>query len=227
MKKIISFMVVVLLFVTAIACTDQMQLSFNNNLSEVRRNLFAGSNEHVYVTFMTGLREENYVLDGCSTNKVEFGVVAFSIINKENLYLNNAKYKLTVNDKVYEGDLSRNPYDFTYVADIQKVVEDDAVINVGIISDKIECKLSLDNVSNEWAVSHTDARDLGYKAMKKQIKKLSKTKLLDGEVYVKILYDTNQPSNEYFWYVGVVFKDGKNISVILDIRTGKVLSRKE
>ncbi len=227
MKKFISFIIVILIFITATACTDQMQLSFNNNLSEIRRNLFAGSNEHVYVTFMTGLREENYVLDGTSTKKIEFGVVAFSILKSENLYLNNVKYKLIINDVPYEGELARNPYDFTYVADIQKVVEDDAVISAEIISDKIDCKLDLTNISNDWGISYNNAINLGYKAMKSQIKNVSKTKLLDGEVYIKILYDTSKPSSEYFWYVGVVFKDGKNMSVILDINTGKVLSRKD
>lgn len=224
MKKVFSITVAVLILMVVSACSDHMFISFQNNLSEVRRNLFESSDEEVYVTFMTGLREEDYVLDGVSTNKMEFGVVAFSMLKNENLYLTQPKYRLTVNDKVYEGELARNPYDFTYVADIQRVVENSAVISAQIISDKVNTTLNLNNVSNEWKVSYNEVQELGYKAMKSTIKKHSKTKLLDGEVYIKILYETSKPTAEYFWYVGVVFKDGKNISVILDINTGKVLS---
>lgn len=45
---------------------------------------------------------------------------------------------------------------------------------------------------------------------------------LNGEVYVKILYDTSM--DEYFWHINFVTPNGVNIASVINIHNGEVLT---
>lgn len=227
MKKVIYVaFIFVLIAILSIACSDKLWLSFQNSISEERQNLFVGENDLVYSTFMSGLREEDYVLDGLSGNLVEFGVISFYVKNFNDMYLQNPSYALDIDGEIFEGELLRNPYDFTFVADIKKLITNDAKITVTLTSSKINTAFELVCVSKDWVINCEDAKELGYKALKSTLKVNSTSNQLSGEVYVKILYDTSKLNNEFFWCVTVIFENGKESSVVLDNATGKVLSGK-
>ena len=66
---------------------------------------------------------------------------------------------------------------------------------------------------------------LGYNQLKSKVKQNYSLNSLHGEVYVKMLYDINNPKDSYQWYVSLITKNDEMFAVVIDNQTGKVLSK--
>ncbi len=206
-------------------CTNKYVNLTKENLAEVRHNLYAGETDNLSVTFMSGYREKDYVINGYNTQLIEFGVVTINLKNDNISKSDTANYVLLVNTNRYEGECEINPFDGSYVADIKQLVSQDADISLKFTIGSFTEEIALNNVSSAWKIDYNEALNIACKQLKPQLKKMINGTFM-GETYIKIIYDNKIQSGEYFWFVNFVGRTGTTHSVIIHPNTGEVLAKK-
>lgn len=227
MKK--GFVLFSLLFVVVFTfgCDNNLNEIVSNAISEVRYNLFETKNEQLSVSFTSGFREDPYVVDGISNAKKEFGVITVRFLTDISDYSGLPSFIITINNIDFDGDFELNPFDQTYVQDIETFVLNDATISIKILWNNFKFEDNLTNVSKNFAINHKDALKIMVKEFKPQLKKLVKNHTLLGEVYIKIITDPSLLIDKKYWYVCVIGREGENLSVIIDPTTKQILAKNE
>lgn len=225
MKKNGFIMTIILSLTLLSGCESPTYTKAKNNIAEIRNNIYAGENESIKATFMTGEREKEYVINGKATQLIEFGVITFYLTGNNVTFAKTGNYKMIIEGKTFEGELQLNPFDNTYVADLGKNFEtkEDIVVQINIGSFENEIKLSLQN--GEWLLNSIDALELACKVLKTQLKDYN-NETWTAEVYIKIIHDEEVSSDKYFWYVSFVGQNGINHSVIIEPNTKEILAKK-
>ena len=198
----------------------------NEKLSEVRFNLFSASSDEINIKFTSGFREDPYILNGKSENKKEFGVITVKFL--KNLPNTNASpnFVITIEDMDFDGVFELNPFDQTYVQDIETFVLDDSNVTIKIMFGELNFETSLKNVSKEFSINHKDALNIFIKEFEKDINLLLKNGK-DFEVYVKIISDPNFSLDKNYFYVCLISNSGISFSLIIDPLNGQILAKNE
>ena len=198
----------------------------NEKLSEVRFNLFSASSDEINIKFTSGFREDPYILNGKSENKKEFGVITVKFL--KNLPNTNASpnFVITIEDMDFDGVFELNPFDQTYVQDIETFVLDDSNVTIKIMFGELNFETSLKNVSKEFSINHKDALNIFIKEFEKDINLLLKNGK-DFEVYVKIISDPNFSLDKNYFYVCLISNSGISFSLIIDPLSGQILAKNE
>jgi len=224
MRKCIVCVMIIISCFCLYGCDKTYNLT-KNNLAEIRYNIFTGSSENISVTFMSGQREKDYVINGYNSDLIDFGVVTITLNNPE-LDSSNATFALTINTLRYEDALEKNPFDGTLVADIGVVVDNEVnTITIKVIIDKLVEEITLTNLTSDWKVNSLDALRIACKSLSEELKPLISNEFL-GEVYIKIIEDTIANNGNYFWYVNFISRNGIQHSVIIDPITSDILASK-
>lgn len=192
------------------------------NLSEVRYNVFDGENESVTANFMSGKRESEFLLNGESTPLINFGLITFEF--KQSVELVAATYSIVAGEKTFEGALEINPYKESLVADIKEIIDQVSQLEVSLKMADVTHELTLSLVNENWKVDHEEALKIACKKLETQLKDFVVEGKFAAEAYVKIVTGQGAEAGEYFWYVNVLSKEGKNIAVIIDPMTKQVLA---
>lgn len=205
------------------SCGSSYENMLRKNTSEVRRYYLDGSNENINCTLIMGERESNYMVNGYSTDCVQFGVLTFDIKDTQ-LNKSTAKYKLTVGTDIFSGDLQENPFDHTLVADIKKIVDANKKIVATIMADGFESKIELNYINKGWKTDSDTIYSLLVKKYKKELKTFVNKKDFEGEVYIKIINDADINVNDYMWFVNIIGRHGNRMSIIVSPKTNEVLA---
>ena len=223
-KMLIMFLLIcpILIF----GCSNNVDLIVQESLSEVRYNLFVAGNEEVNVKFTSGFREAPYVLNGKSENKKEFGVITVKFLKNFSNKNANPNFVITISDMDFDGELELNPFDQTYVQDIETFVLDDSSVSIKISFGDFTFEGNLKNVSNDFAINHKEALNIFVKEFKKDIQTLNRNGK-DFEVYVKIINDPSLEIDKNYFYVCLLSSTGESFSVIIDPNSGNILAKNE
>jgi len=215
-----------LLFFSLIMCSScNSKISIiDKNLAEIREFLYEGQVEGMTVSLMCGKREKDYILDGYATALIEFGVLTFDIENIEEYDTAGSKYVLYVGNTKYEGDLQKNPFDGTLVADIKKNICVSSGVSVKIILNDYEKEIKLKRMDSEWNINAEDVKKIIYSNFKEEISLLRDKKEFRGEIYIKILNDADIYASDYYWYVSIISRTGGRLNAIISNKTGEILS---
>lgn len=194
-----------------------------SNIAEIREIIYEGKNEDLNVSLICGEREEDYKLNGYATPLIEFGVITFEIKN-DNLGTENAKFILYVGTEKYNGDLQKNPFDGTLVADVKKKILLESGVSVKILLDDYEKEIKLTRLDINWNISANDVKEIISKEFKKEIDSIVIDKEFNGEIYIKILNDADIYVGDYYWYVSIISRSGGKLNAIISRETGEILS---
>lgn len=226
MKKFLCAISLGLVAIMLVGCGKEEKAvdSINNHIIERRNNLFVGSDDDFYATFVSGEREDPYALDGVVGELVPFGIVTLSRNDNKELKSDEYNFVLTIGEEQKTGKLEKSPYDNTYSADIGTSVSDDAEIKLEVSVDGQKFEQVLFNESKNFKTGQEEAIQIAGRELANEINAL----LEDGgvEAMIKILKDYSGETNRYFWYVGVVSNNGDAYGVLIDTMTGQVVSKK-
>lgn len=227
-KKFLWFVVGVIIFCIAVGLvyslffmTEAKDLA-KKSLSEVRQNFFIANDNLSNLSLSSGYREDPYAIDGQHKDVVPFGVVVFrtSLSN-----VSEPSFVLNIGDEVFEGVMERNPYDNTFVTDIENLVPDDSVVKMSIFIEDDTYNFDFKNISKEWNIDYSQAFEIGLDTLTDYIQSLKKGNVFNGECYVKVVSDPNNLLNIYYWYVAIVDNQGNSHAVVIDVTSGDVLSQ--
>ncbi len=225
MKKFICLILVLLTAVFVMnACSSKTLKLVQENIAEVRYNIYAGKAENVSATFMSGKREKDYVLNGYATSLIDFGVLTFDV-NNDNLTSNNyASFVLVTDTNIFEGALEQNPFDGTYVADIKTIIDTNSTLTATIFVGSYSQNITLHNQSKLWQVDYSKALNIAVKQNNKQLKQFVADNTFTAETYIKILHDANIQDSSYYWYVSFLGRNGTKIAVLINPYNGKIMA---
>ncbi|MGN1208108.1 MAG: hypothetical protein ACI4TI_01425, partial [Christensenellales bacterium] len=191
-----------------------------------RFNLFEASNEEVNVRFTSGFREDPYVLNGKSENKKEFGIITVKFLKNLPNKNTSPNFVITISDMDFDGEFELNPFDQTYVQDIETFVLDTSTVSIKIMFGEFVFESALKNISKDFSINHKDALQIFTKEFQKNIHNLLKNGQ-DFEVYVKIINDPNLEINKNYFYVSLISTQGESFSLIIDPNSGTILAKNE
>ncbi|MBQ3213583.1 MAG: hypothetical protein IJB10_01030 [Clostridia bacterium] len=218
-KLILSFVLLMLAIFALSGCSKVKPQEISRSvLSEYRKNLFAAKTNFCSITFTSGQREENYIMDGTNTKLVDFGVLTV----KFNNYISSSlpKFELKINKDLYAGEFEHNPYDNSFVYDIQKQVNNTDIISVYLVD--FDQEILLQCFSNGWKINYKDAHNIFTQKYKTEIVSNTVNNLLNGEIYIKIVSEDKEFKN-FYWYVLLVCQNGDMYASLIDVNTGEIL----
>ena len=221
MKKLKIFAIIFAVAILFSACNFDMQSEALDNISDIRYNIFEAKTENLTATIMCGMRENPYEYDGISNPKCEFGII--TITYKVRPETETIPYTLRVGSAIFEGDLEENPYDHTYMVDIEKLIDNNAEVFLAI--DGLESELQFTCISADWAVQYGDALTIALENVSEQLPQFFSNKKFKAECYLKIIFDKKSTTAPYFWYFGIIGESTAAIALIIDTETGEILTK--
>lgn len=224
MKRIFFVAILVGCFVLC-GCQDKRYLQFEQNISEIRNQLFSYSDEEMCVKFISGQREKNYVVDGKHTDLIDFGILSFDFKLQSFSVQTKAKYILILGTRRMDGDLIYNPFDETFVVDIKEQVSPDTKMIAKIVIDDFQKEVTLECVTKDWQISALDALKNVVKEKKKDFDALLTNGEVAAEVYIKMTQDVESSEGRYYWYVSIVPVNGDRLAYLVDYLTGEIVAR--
>jgi|LGVF01.1.fsa_nt_gb hypothetical protein len=195
-------------------------------LSEIRYNLFANKTDVYGASLMTGERETPYILDGEAETLEEFGILTVHFRVPTSNLLGVPTYAIVINGDEYEGELTKNSFNFTYNANIEKKLPDNSEVNLTIKWDELEETIQLIPLSINWETDWHQALEMALDGLGDDvIDTLITNGRLSSEIHVQIIGDPHCATGQYYWYVSIYNESGSVATVIIDPITKEILSK--
>lgn len=207
------------IFFLLFSCNNSLEEKINFCVSEYRENYFFAKTETFTVSFTDGKREKDYVYNGEKTDLVDYGIIMVKSDQVNGQVLN---FELKVNDKTFVGEMERNPFDKSFVFDIETKVS--SLDNLELYLVDFDEKINLVCLSKEWKINCGQALTKFVNENKNQLEKYVTNESFQGEIYIKLVADKNDDNNIYF-YVLAVCKDGQVFGSLIDVKTGNVVQK--
>ncbi len=222
MKKFFCVLILCVCLFGFAGCESAYSRAFDKSISEYQNNLFVAEDSEFKITFATGKRENPFNVDGNATELVSYGVLTCFRVGGS-LNKHEASFNLIINGNEYVGKFEVNPFDQSFVYDIEEECEDSAIISVSVFADSKQFDYVLAN-----ALSDSDARaeeiiEVAKSELKPQLSTLNKVKGVKAEIYIRLIASSGRP----LWYVSAVFDDGRVVAVVISPSTKEVLAKKD
>lgn len=221
MKKLIFCSIVIIAFISIIIL-EALSISSSkkyNLTSQIQYNYFLLKNDNYIAELSCGLREDNFDYDGISNNKLEYGILKVEIYGFTG-YASNIDVVLNISDKNYPYILEKNPFDNSYMCDLEFIIQNNNKIKLKINAidnnfNEFEC------VSNLWKMNYKSAQQKGYDVYNSFIKENNKNNK-SCECYLTVIYNGYQNTN-YYWVFKVQTTDLKSKMIVIDTNTCEIV----
>lgn len=211
-------LLVVMGFVFAGCAKDDASL-MKNNMAELTKSYFYGESETVYASLSVGQREENYVLDGCCSDVVDFALLVVSFENE--VTTNTVEANVKTDDKIVAVQLEKNETNGKYMFDLEKSVSADAKIELQVQGQVV----FLQAISNEFVIDCYDAVEIACREFDEKIKPLKKRNNLFAEGYLRIMDKKANDFDGVFWCFTLLSQQNESWSVIISTEDGSILAK--
>ena len=202
-------------------CDIGLKNKVYNNIAEIVDFVVVGGGDNLSISLMCGRREMEYKSDGVATELIPYGVLTLYVDDKD---ITQVEYVLFVGTIKYQGNMQKNPYDSSWVADIKTSVDKSENIRVDIIIDNTKSSYKLKCVSDEWAVFSKDLIGLLIDDYSDVLKGFVIDGAFEGEVYIKLINEYELHSEHYYYYVSVVARKGGSFNILVSPITKEVLA---
>ena len=199
------------------ALTACGKYNYTKHLSESKSDIFCAETEEFSITLSCVTREYPYLDDGITGARTKLCEIVLT--SDEPM---ERDYTVAVlDDKEWGGEMSfRNLRgDWYYSQGVESFPEGSVALRV-CWADEVR-ELTVTSVRSEKTLSPDDALSIAVETEKDTIDRLTQNGEFQGEFYVRLLRrDRN------YYYVGIIDRGGKTLSLLLDAETGEVLARR-
>lgn len=220
MKKII--VIIMSAFLACLLCACSSNSSLYGNLSELRDNIYSGSNENYAVNCYTGFREKEFAADGVASSSVKtFNVKVIPAFE----YSDAQEFNVTVTiDGVnYGGKLTKHYEKGYLVCSLNIEKNPPKNFDVTVYCDADASTVKVESIVTSEFIDVNEALNVAEKELAETIKNNSEGGAFKGEIHARLL-DFN---GEYYWYVGLITDSVKNQAVLIDAKDGTVAAKKQ
>lgn len=191
------------------------------NISEKDELLYCQEDDNFFVTLCIGKRENPYVVDGQSSDLIDFAVLT-AIKKNVNISANDANYKITVDGREMTGKFEVNPFDGSFVVDLLNVGDNPALINVEIKLGGKSYSYELTSALDEQAITADEALSLAWGELKKCENDITQNGSLRFEIYVRLMKNSGQIP---LYYVSAINQQDQVFALIIDPNTKQVIAK--
>lgn len=214
MKKI-GYLALILPFLLISGCKEVDRLEILKQNASERALVYFSSSEGLNVSITSGLREEPYIYDGKSCDKLDFSLIIANLGSFEDELV-----KLVIDGKESEIVMEYNYLTCVHMADLGYLLTGNEQIELiyGEKSAKIE------NKSQNFGVSPDEAFEIGYDYCQDYIATLFDGKNFNGEVYLKVLDSLSGGFSEVYYLFSVLGEGDKAKNILISVDEPKVLA---
>ena len=187
------------------------------NTSDFCHCFFYGESEFAQIEFSCGQRECEFEYDGKSTKKIDYGVVKVMFFEDKTQEVFPAQ--IIISDQVFDVQLEKNPFDASFMFDIEKQVETNQNIIIKIEGYE-QCELEC--VSNLWKIGATKAVELSGVCLKDFLNN-TKQQGESFECYLNVVHNVQNGERLYFYTFMVKTTNFKSASVVISPINGEIL----
>lgn len=215
MKKAFSSIILLSALLPALAACGGEDYSLR--VSELKSDIFLAETEEFSITLSCVSREHPYLSDGVVAERsdyIEISLVSEIGAQDFSVY---AEYGTKVG-----GDASfrnvRGDYFFSQGVDVFP----QSSVNITVTWGEETRELTATSVKNAKTITADEALSYAVKAEKETIDRMTGNAGFTGEFRVRLLR-----RDKNYYYVGIVSKEGSELSLLLDAESGEVLARRE
>lgn len=220
MKKILSIVIAIILVLGMSACELIDESDSMKDVSDLQEYLLVGNSDNYYVEVYGGKREFPLLIDG-AVGKVK-PYLKIKVLAKGGDTTGDYKYHIGVNEKAFDGTLSREVASGCYSVSIDaKDIADEYALTIEHNNKKEIITVKSCKASN--MITFAEARKIAETELHDEILKLAEN---DNkyEMYIKFI-EGAVGTKEFFWYVAYI-DDGKVIACLIDPVSKKVVAKK-
>lgn len=202
-------------------CGNNILKLVKDNMSEITEVYYYAEKQNFSVSISYGKRENEYITDGKSEDKVDFCLLSLNLKETSKDEIKTAK--IIIDDNETSLELLRNPKNGAYMVDIEKKLSGSEKIDF-IFENK---STTLQALSNDFKINHNKALEIAVGELEKEINKEKSYNNLNGECYLRVLNkDVNNLTLPY-WCFTVFNTKGEDFSVIISTEDGSILAKTE
>ncbi len=201
-------------------CSKNVEIE--GHLSDIRKCLYVAESDEYFVTAVSGQRENPYAYDGVSNSNVDFCIVSI-YPQKQTLDQQTLEVEFCVGDVSHEVTLEKSPYENAYMADLGAEIASAQIVK--LTCDELELSCDLECVSQNWEIDYNAALNIAKTEFEDQLNEHSASGTLEGECYLKIIFDKSRDIKTYFWYFTFVDSNKQSFSCVIDVMSGKILAK--
>lgn len=220
-KKIFLVGLLAVVAVSLFGCGKSLEARVEENLSERTCVYYFAEGEGCYATLSSGEREEEYLLNGKSENKVDFALL--SIKPSTNTAAKLIKANVSINDHSQVYELELNDLNGAYMVDLEQRLSGDESIVVEYAGEALE----LQNLSKDFVIDDAKAIEIACNELAEKIDAIRKGNNLNAECYLRVLDKKANNFDDMFWCFTVVGTDKQTFSVIISTVDGSILAKSE
>lgn len=214
-KAYSSFLLLVAVLPALTACGSY---DYSAHISEARSDLFCAETEEFSVTLSCVSREYPYVSDGVTCPQST--VMEVSLVPAKAEICDYEVYVL--GDTEWGGETSFRSYAGDYFFSSSVKVFPETSVTLRIQWENETREITATSVKNDKTLSVNEIVEYAVEAEKETVERLTQNGNFLGEFYVRLLR-----RNTNYYYVGIIDRNGKTISLLLDSETGELLARRE
>ncbi|MDE6583659.1 MAG: hypothetical protein K2K31_03330 [Clostridia bacterium] len=218
-KKIFIFMLLFAVTFSFWGCGTSTLKLVKANMSEWTKVYFCGETEDFYCTLNSGVREEDYELNGKSGEVVDFALLVVKFTAQPNSSL--VRLLLEIDGEGQLIDMELNTLNNTYMFDLERQLSGTEQISVTLNDQTVD----LVAISNDFAVSSDKALEIASAEFEKKILLKKSAGNLNSEFYLRVLDKKANNFDEIFWCFTVYNIDNENYSIIISAETGAILAK--
>jgi len=214
-RRVFALLLSVLFCLFVVGCKRKLDLT--EYVSEYRNNLFLYVGENFSVRAQNVQKEYPYVADGYKgemTQRLELTVTAPQGTER-------CVVRFTAEGQRHEGEASydnvKRHFYYSCTANVESVYS----LPLELTFDGESQEITLTSVKSDELLSLQEVLTHAFEGEQELLKKLTPNQEFEGELYVRLLYE-----DAPFFYVGIVERQGKITSLLLDGATGKTLAKR-
>ena len=222
MKKTKKIIIILCVMVGLLFCACAINVkTIIDKTSDLMSVFFFADANWGEVEVYCGQREKQFEYDGVSTSKVDYGII--KICFDEKLEQSTIDISFQVNEKKTNLTLEKNPFDQSYMIDIEKQISSNSVVKINILNSVYE-EIIVDCQSKNWQITDKEALEIAGESLQQFMIENSKNNL-DYECYLKVVHNVQDGKRLYFYTFSIKTNQHKNSGVVIDVNTGEVLAK--
>lgn len=212
----IAILAIICCFTTLVACNKKEEDSKSDNISRQTQSYWAGESEKFAVSVEKGRREKQFVADGIATDVIDFCEICIHPL-KSNDY-DTIAFLLQDDSHTLSGEVDSGKY-----GEFQSSIALDFTPNKVIVSvDGVEDEIFLSDVLQD-ALTASDVINIARKEFQLKIDEEYAQGKPDREIYLKLI---TADRTDYYYYVSFIGDGVDYWAVLVDIKTGNIISKK-
>lgn len=194
-------------------CGCQARVNIIEHMSEITTIYFEGENEFISASISVGMREKEYIIDGKSSENIDFSLVSLKFSSDPNAQ--QIEVEICINDKVENAILYLNPMNNVYINDLGYSLRECDEVKLSYCGNSVELH------KQNFNISYVDALSIAENELKNDINNNLKNGELNGECYLKVLSASDNDSK--FWLFTLVNSKCENINILIDVNSGRIM----